>query len=119
MIMPFPSFERLSVPKNTNATFFGLEEVFIFKEKVYFFPVGRSSTLKEVKQNSSRVVLWSTSSKRKKWCITKKAINSFSNLGNGMCQITFFSTLDIYGVKNRLIRLDFAISQVLRSKQNK
>ncbi len=27
MIMPIPGFERLSVAKNTNATFFGSEEV--------------------------------------------------------------------------------------------
>ena len=72
MIMPFPSFERLSVSKNTSATFFGSEEVFIFKEKLYFFPVGGSSTLKEVKQNSSRVVLRSTSSNRKKMVHNKK-----------------------------------------------
>jgi hypothetical protein len=33
MIMPFPGFERLSVAKNTNATFFGSEEVIVSSQK--------------------------------------------------------------------------------------
>jgi len=44
-----------------------------------------------------------------------------------MCQITFLSTLDTYGVKNRLIRylwmlkspiFSYAISQILKNDQN-
>jgi len=47
--------------------------------------------------------LINTSSDWKNRCITKNCIYSLSNLGNGMCQMTFLSTLEIYGVKNSLI----------------
>ncbi len=40
----------------------------------------------------------------KNWCITRNHIYSLSNLGNGVCQMTFLTTLDIYGVKNSLFR---------------
>ena len=40
----------------------------------------------------------------KNWCKTKNCLYSLSNLGNGMCQLTFLTTLDIYGVKNSLFR---------------
>ena len=40
----------------------------------------------------------------KNWCKTRNHIYSLSNLGNGMCQMTFLGTFDIYGVENRLIR---------------
>jgi hypothetical protein len=48
--------------------------------------------------------LGSSSSDQKKMCITKNRVGSPSNLGNGMFQMTFLGILDIYGVKNRLIR---------------
>jgi hypothetical protein len=32
-------------------------------------------------------------------CITKNYVNSFSNLGNGMCPMAFFGKIDIYAVK--------------------
>jgi hypothetical protein len=41
---------------------------------------------------------------RKNRCITKNCVDSYSNLGNGMCQMAFLGKIDIYAVKNRLIR---------------
>ena len=41
---------------------------------------------------------------RKKSRITLKLIETFSNLGKRTFQMSFFGKLDIYGMKNRLIR---------------
>jgi len=37
-------------------------------------------------------------------CITKNCADSYSNPGNGMYQLAFLGNIDIYAVKNRLIR---------------
>ncbi len=46
-------------------------------------------------------------------CITKNFLYTFSNLGNGMCQMTLFSTLDIYGLIRYLRMLKNLIFSVV------